>query len=136
MKQTFDIEDYLYGLFDGSAELKAAITGGIYKGDERPDDSKLEDVVINTITTTQEFTPQKAVSNVNIYVPNINIKTGGQNQKKANRTRLKELSVMAAGILRGASIEGLTFWITNQVTVKDPDINQHFVNLRIEWNIH
>jgi hypothetical protein len=136
MIQTFDTDNYLYGILNSSTELKGALTGGIYKDDERPEGSEKEDIVVNTITTTQDYTPQKAVSNVNIYVPDISVKIGGQNQKKANRKRLKELSEMVVGIIRGARISGLSLWITNQTTVKEQGVDQHFVNLRVEWNIH
>lgn len=134
MMQTFDTDNIIYDLLKGSA-LNTEITGDIFTG-ERPDDSLKEDVVINTITTSQDLSPQKAVSNVNIYVSDIDVKISGKNQKKANRKRLKELSEITSAILRSAKIEGLLILITNQATINEPGANQHFVNLRIEWNIH
>ena len=67
LKTSFDTDAILYGILSRSP-LKAALSGGIYVGDDRPADSMAEDVVINTITLTQEYHPQQGVSNVNVYV--------------------------------------------------------------------
>lgn len=68
MKTSFDIDRIVFDLLSKSQELKNTLKGGIYYQDDRPDDSADEDVVINTITLTQDYLPQLATSNVNIYV--------------------------------------------------------------------
>lgn len=136
MKQTFDTDNYLFGVLKASSALTTALTGGIYVMGERPDNSIKEDIVINTITLTQDSAPQSGVSNVNIYVADIDVTLSGQKQKKANRKRLKELTTMVLEILTAANIEGLRYWVTNQNTIAERDLSQHFANLRIEWNIH
>lgn len=134
MKTSFDTDDILYQILSSNTELKNMVTGGIYKG-ERPDSSEKEDIVINTITVTQDL-PQQGASNVNIYVPDMSIKIAGKPQRKANTERLRVLTNKVLNILADASVEGLMFWVTNQSVLKEPDVFQHFSNLRIEWNIH
>jgi hypothetical protein len=136
MKQTFDTDNYLYGVLKASTVLVAALTGGIYVMGERPDDSIKEDVVINTIDLTQNYVPQLGTSNVNIHVSDIDVTIGGKQQKKANRARMQSLTTTVLSVLSAAKIEGLKYIVTNQTTIKEPEMSQHFVNLRIEWSIH
>ena len=134
MKTIFDTDDILYQILSSNNELKNMLTGGIYKS-ERPDSSEKEDIVINTITVTQEL-PQQGSSNVNIYVPDMSVKIAGKPQRKANTERLRTLTKKVIDVLADASVEGLMFWVTNQSVLKESDVFQHFSNLRIEWNIH
>lgn len=134
MKTSFDTDAILFDLLRKSP-LKNAISGGIYVGDTRPADSEDEDVVVNTITLTQDFLPQIATSNVNIYASDVNKTIKSKNQLQANRTRLKSLTDKAMTTLRGARITGLKLIPTSQVVLAEPSVKQHFVNIRIEWNI-
>ena len=134
MKQTFDTDSILYGILKDSP-LKNAISGGFYVGDDRPDDSQDEDVVVNSIHLTQDFHPQIGTSNVNIYVPDNIVEIKGKQQLKSNRVRLKALSEMAMTALRSAKVPGLLFTIESQTTLAESSIKQHFVNIRISWNI-
>lgn len=134
MKQTFDTDSILYGILMKSP-VKNAISGNIYVGDDRPDDSQDEDIVVNSIDLTQDYLPQIGTSNVNIYVSDMIVEIGGKQQMKANRVRLKALSEKAMEALRGAKVPGLMFSIENQYTLAEPTTKQHYVNIRISWNI-
>lgn len=134
MKTTFDTDTFLFSLLRESP-VSAAINGGIYVGDDRPDDSIKEDIVVNSIDLTQDYLPQIGTSNVNIYVPDKSVKIGGKQQLQANRTRLKALSEKAIAVLRGANITGLKIILESQTILAEPSVNQHFVNIRINWNI-
>ena len=134
MKTSFDTDDTLYTILRLNVELKNMVTGGIYKT-ERPDSSEMEDIVVNTITVTQEL-PQQGASNVNIYVPDLTIKVAGKPQRKADTERLRMITNKVITVLADASVEGLMFWVTNQSVMKEPEVFQHFSNLKIEWNIH
>ena len=79
--------------------------------------------------------PQIATSNVNIYVKDSNKKIKGKNQLQANRTRLKVLSKKVIDILRGAKITGLKIIPGSQTLLAEKDIKQHYVNIRVDWNI-
>jgi hypothetical protein len=104
-------------------------------GDDRPDDSANEDIVVNSIDLTQDYLPQTGSSNVNIYVPDAKVKIDGKQQQQANRSRLKDLSEKTMDILRGANVTGLKLTPVSQRILAEPSIKQHYVNIRIEWNI-
>lgn len=135
MKQTFDTDSILYQILNGSPAILSAISGGVYI-DERPDGSESEDIVVNTIDLTQEHAPQLGTSNVNIHVSDIDVQINGVQQKKKNRERLKSLTTIVLDALKSAKIEGLALIVTNQTTIKEPTINQHYVNIRVDWVIH
>lgn len=135
MKQTFDTDSILYQILNGSPAILSAISGGVYI-DERPDGSEAEDIVVNTIDLTQEHAPQLGTSNLNIHVSDIDVQINGVQQKKKNRERLKSLTTIVLDALKSAKIEGLALIVTNQTTIKEPTINQHYVNIRVDWVIH
>lgn len=135
MKQTFDTDSILYQILNGSPAILSAISGGVYI-DERPDGSEAEDIVVNTIDLTQEHAPQLGTSNVNIHVSDIDVQINSVQQKKKNRERLKSLTTIVLDALKSAKIEGLALIVTNQTTIKEPTINQHYVNIRVDWVIH
>jgi hypothetical protein len=130
----FDTDDILYAVLTGSLELREAISGDIYVGD-RPDDSQKEDVTVNTLAIPYDKI-QEAISNVNIHVPNLKARIKGKEQRKKHRERLRKLSRLVISVLEGASVPNLLFWVEGQHTMGEPEICQHYVNLRIRWNIH
>lgn len=134
MKTTFDTDAILFSLLANSP-VKAAISGGIYVGDDRPDNSTLEDIVVNSIDLTQDYLPQLGTSNVNIYVTDKNKKIKGVQQLQADRIRLKALTEMVIAELKKANITGLKLILGNQTLLAEPSVKQHFVNIRIDWNI-
>lgn len=134
MKTSFDIDKIVYDLLSKSA-VKESISGGIYYQDDRPDDSSKEDIVINTIVMTQDFLPQLATSNVNIYVADQPRRIGKTEQLKPNHKRLSELTKLVVAVLRNSRIEGLKLIPESQSVLQEPSIKQHFCNIRIAWNI-
>lgn len=134
MKTIADIESILFRMLKGNTTLQG-LTGGIYLGTDRPIDSKLEDIEINSINLTQKHLPQLGVSNINIYVPDISVTINGVKQQKANRVRLDELSKVVLTLIRGTVVEGLTITPAFQYSFAVPEINQHFTNVRLDWNI-
>jgi hypothetical protein len=133
MLLSFDTDNILFQVLNSSDELKAALTGGIYTTG-RPDNSDKEDITVNTITVNGS-SPQRGASNVNIHVPDLKLNIAGQEQRKENRERLRELSTLVISLLEAARVEGLLFWISNQAILREPEVSQHYTNLRIEWNI-
>jgi len=135
MKQTFDTDSILFGILKGNTELEGVISGGIYIR-QRPDNSIKEDIVVNTIDLTQEYAPQIGTSNINIHCLDMPVIIEGTQQKKANLARLRSISELVLGIVRAVKIDGLTFTPSNQTLIQEAEINQHYVNIRINWNIH
>lgn len=134
MKSSFDTDAILYKLLRDSS-VKAEISGDIYYEGDRPADSDKEDIIINTVTLTQDFYPQLGDSNVNVYVKDSIISIGGKQQRVVNRARLKQLTELVIGVIRDSRVKGLKANLRWQRTLQEADINQTFVNIRISWNI-
>ncbi len=134
MKQTFDTDTILFQKLKASA-ISSEITGGIYKR-KRPLNSVKEDIVVNTITLSQDFHPQLGTSNVNIHVPDVSVSISGVSQKMPNEARMKELSEMVISLIRDSFVQGLLMNLESQTVITDPETDQHYVNIRVNWNIH
>jgi hypothetical protein len=129
MKTTLDTNNVLFEALKNSS-LKSAITGKVYKG-KRPINSNTEDVVINSLPITNEQL-QRSVSNVNIFVPDINV-SGSAIDKVPNYVRLKQLMVFAESDL-SAGISGEFLWsIQQQTVIEDNESDSHYVNIRIDF---
>lgn len=131
MKTTFDTDGILFRLLKG----KMSNQGGCYVGDERPENSTAEDIVVNTIDLTIDSLPQIGTSNINIYTQDTTKKIGSKMQVSANRQRLESLSKEALMILRDANLDGMELVPGNMVIMYDQKVKQHFANIRIDWNI-
>lgn len=131
MKTIFDTDGILFALLDN----KTSIKGGCYVGDDRPENSVNEDIVINTIDLAQDTLPQIGTSNINIYTADTSKKIKGKIQVSANRTRLKALAEEALELVRNANIDGLMIIPGNMLIMYEPNTHQHFINIRIDWNI-
>ena len=133
MISTFDIETIIYDVLN-VASLKSIISGDVYKSDDRPLNSDKEDIEINTIALTQEPYPQQGISNINIYVPDMEVSIDGKQQLKANKARLKAISDKVKELI--LSYRKVCFMIDLENIVKDSDIKQHFVNIRLSYNYY
>lgn len=135
MIQTFDTDAILYKLLNGSTSVKSLISGGIYVR-KRPDGSELQDIVVNTIALSQEYEPQIGTSNINIHVSDLTVTAAGKQQKMPNIEKMKTISANVLELVRSTKIAGLAMVVENQTTIQEPEINQHYVNIRINWFIH
>ena len=134
-RTSFDQDNILYQLLNGSTALKSAISGGIYKM-VRPDGSKLEDVVINSISVL-DGSIQPGVSNVNIHVSDIDqTSTDGTKYKAPDTARLKVLTEIVYPILGNVYGTSYMFYVSGQWIIKEPETKQHYVNLRINFRHH
>ena len=131
MTTASDTAGILFELLNG----KTSINGGCYVGDDRPENSTDEDIVVNTIDLSQDTLPQIGTSNINIYTPDTSKKIKGKMQVSANRTRLKALAEEALELVRNANIDGLMIIPGNMLIMYEPNTHQHFINIRIDWNI-
>ena len=69
MKQTFDLDEIMFKLLNVKT-ITDEISGGIYLGDGRPEDSSKEDVVVNSRLPSasrnnecEHLCPRQAISN-------------------------------------------------------------------------
>lgn len=132
MKTALDQTTAIYRILNTSAALKLAITGDIYKT-VRPANSKLEDVVVNTIVLG-EGSFQRGVSNVNIHVPDIQ-QTAKDSSKyfAANEGRLKVLSEIVRPLIEDVFQDDFSMSISGTYAIGEPEINQHYLNFRIDF---
>ena len=133
---SIDTDDILYKIVAEAVSTGIVkISGIVCTQGERPDDSETEDIVINTITVTHDK-PQTGTSNVNIYASDLKVKIRGKEQRKANRERLREIGNALVSYLDAQNIADLEFWIESDIVLQEQQVNQHYRNIRISWNIH
>lgn len=138
MKQcsSIDTDDILFKIVSEAVTSgKVVINGGVFTQGERPDDSEAEDIVINTITVTHDK-PQTGTSNVNIYAKDLKLRIKGKEQRKADRERLRTIGDALVAYLDAQNIADLEYWIESDIVIKELEVNQHYRNIRISWNIH
>lgn len=131
-----DTDDILFKIVSEAVTSgKVVINGGVFTQGERPDDSEAEDIVINTITVTHDK-PQTGTSNVNIYAKDLKLRIKGKEQRKADRERLRTIGNALVAYLDAQNIADLEYWIESDIVIKELEVNQHYRNIRISWNIH
>lgn len=133
---SIDTDDILFKIVSEAVTSgKVVINGGVFTQGERPDDSEAEDIVINTITVTHDK-PQTGTSNVNIYAKDLKLRIKGKEQRKADRERLRTIGNALVAYLDAQDIADLEYWIESDIVIKELEVNQHYRNIRISWNIH
>lgn len=133
---SIDTDDILFKIVSEAVTSgKVVINGGVFTQGERPDDSEAEDIVINTITVTHDK-PQTGTSNVNIYAKDLMLRIKGKEQRKADRERLRTIGNALVAYLDAQNIADLEYWIESDIVIKELEVNQHYRNIRISWNIH
>lgn len=133
---SIDTDDILFKIVSEAVTSgKVVINGGVFTQGERPDDSEAEDIVINTITVTHDK-PQTGTSNVNIYAKDLKLRIKGKEQRKADRERLRNIGDALVAYLDAQNIADLEYWIESDIVIKELEVNQHYRNIRISWNIH
>lgn len=133
---SIDTDDILFKIVSEAVTSgKVVINGGVFTQGERPDDSEAEDIVINTITVTHDK-PQTGTSNVNIYAKDLKLRIKGKEQRKVDRERLRTIGNALVAYLDAQNIADLEYWIESDIVIKELEVNQHYRNIRISWNIH
>ena len=133
---SIDTDDILFKIVSEAVTSgKVVKNGGVFTQGERPDDSEAEDIVINTITVTHDK-PQTGTSNVNIYAKDLKLRIKGKEQRKADRERLRTIGDALVAYLDAQNIADLEYWIESDIVIKELEVNQHYRNIRISWNIH
>lgn len=131
LKTPFDTDAILFKMLRG----KTSANGGVYVGDDRPENSDREDIVVNTIDLESDALPQIGTSNVNVYVTDTSKRINGKMQVSANRARLDSLTQEVLKIIRNTVVPGCTANVKSTTYMNEPNTKQHFVNIRIDWNI-
>lgn len=127
------IERDLWTYLNGSTLItsRSCINGSIYRGENRPEGSIKEDVVINYLSGYDDQF-QTGIVIVNIYVPDIAV--NGYARKLADTRRLEQLSEMLTDYIEDEYNEEYGWYIEETPRVLEADeIEQHFVNARVRF---
>lgn len=130
VKTEQQIERDFYSFIKGS-NLGAAIKGGIYRSEMRPNDAKTEDLVVKYLAGIDEQI-QSGVVILNIYVPDIAYQDG---RKVIDHKRIGELQELVNEFVN--SNDNSEYWMqtdTTPTTMKNEEIEQHFIYVRIKFN--
>lgn len=137
MKTSTEIIDmiYKYLVTTDLVTGENGLSGGVYPL-QRPEGSDKEDLVIGTLSLDGEDV-QIGVFNLNLHIPNLKVVVNGKPQKQPNRERMRVLS----GMLRDAISEhyfdeACSAWITDIVEIKEPNLDDWYVNHRLEIRFH
>lgn len=122
-----EIVDLMYTYLSGSG-LRAAVTGGLYKNNERPVNSTSEDIVISNLGTPN-LQMQLSVLNVNIWVPMIQI----NGVWYADHARMETLASLAQADLKLTVFDGYHFRLQQQLLFREEEVKQYFINNRVEF---
>lgn len=130
MKTGYELVDLLWLRLDSSADLKASISGGIYKH-KRPDSSVKQDIVINALTGNNEQL-QKSVLNINFHCPNLHISKGGQPAVFVpDNVKLKEISNKIIALVDDHWTEDYHSIVEKQQHFEEFELKETFSNIRI-----
>lgn len=128
-----ETDDIIYRLLANNEAISTAVGGRIYPA-ERPDGSTTADIVVNSIALDTNM-PQTGTSNINIHVPDTKVTISGRQQYHTDRERLRTITALVVAAIEGMATEGITLRISNQNVIAEESIHQHYMNLRVEWNI-
>jgi len=129
-----ELNTKIYKLLSANSQLVSAINGRIYK-QKRPDNSKKEDIVVNTISVSHDH-PQEATSNINIHIPDKQVKIDGVQQYTPQTDKLESLTKKVVDIVKAANYTGISLWVSVESLIKEDNINEHYQNIRLSWIIY
>lgn len=139
MITNYDIDKLLYASIKARFEMPQTpvsgivyISGGVYNGD-RPLNSKVEDITIRTLSIAGDGFPQEAVTNVNVYVPDVAESEGGYVR---DGKRLEILSNAVADYISTLSYPNMAVAVDTIAEVPLEHVRQHYVNFRLRVYVY
>lgn len=115
-----------------SKEIDKIITGKIYK-DRRPVNSIQEDIVINSLTMTNDYL-QNGVFNVNCHIPMKIINVGGITQCVQDEARMKTISTALYEALNEVWQDNFNLYVVNHQVIEDG--GDMYYNFRVSINAY
>lgn len=128
------IEDDIFG-FVKAGPLAAMISGDVYKFGTRPRSSDKEDIIVKFVEGFDGQIQDGTVV-INVYIPNVDPYSDGVFVR--NITRCKAIETAADAWVRTltTSVSNYRFRLSHTIqTVEDFDINQHFVTIRLKYQL-
>lgn len=130
MKTDQEIKQEVYDYIKGSV-LEKAVSGVLTKR-KRPLNSKKEDIVISVLANGNAQR-QEAFVNVNIYVPDQNVKKNGQFEEDGER--LEELERLSADFLNVFWVGPARISLDTQRTLEVENGTEHVINNKLLYLI-
>ena len=131
-----EIEDDVYG-FVKDSPLALLISGDVYKDGVRPRDSEKEDAIVKFVTGYDGADPiQGGTVVINIYVPDADPYKNGVLVRDIKRC--KEIEIAANEWVESFTVAKSNYKFKKAqtiCTVAEPDINQHFVSIRLRFKL-
>lgn len=124
----FDGKQWIYDLLNIN-EVKSNISGKIYKN-KRPTESKLEDIVINSILMDNGFL-QDGTFNVNCYVPFLSVTINNISQSMPNEKKLSEIFQIVNPLLDDVFKDDFNLTIERHETIDVETEKASYINFRI-----
>ena len=135
MRTSKEIQTDLLALLVDSP-LAQAISGKVYRGGQRPRDSKTEDITLH-ITSVTASQRQEGVAVVNVFVPDIPVGLTATLTEDARRTaELERIATnWAEGLTANLTGEYLIRLASAVYTMREEETKEHFVVVRLRFSI-
>ena len=130
MKTDQEIKTEIFEYIKGST-LEDTVSGVLTKR-KRPLNSKCEDIVITVLANRNEQ-KQQAFVNVNIYVPDQNVKKNGQYEE--NGERIEILEKLSSEFLNVFWVGSARISLEEQHTFEAPNGVEHIINNKLLYQI-
>ena len=135
MRTSKEIQTDLLALLVDSP-LAQAVSGKVYRGGQRPRDSKNEDITLH-ITSVTASQRQEGVAVVNIFVPDIPVGMTATLAEDARRTaELERIATnWAEGLTTNLTGEYLIRLASAVYTMQEKETKEHFVGVKLRFSI-
>lgn len=116
-----------------SSALPSLISGKVYRKGYRPRDSKLEDAIV-IFTTGLPGQIETGVVTVNIYIPDIDPYQNGVLVEDGQRSEALERAAAVWVDSLTCAVSNYKFKLQQTIyTEEEPDINQHFIVVKLRY---
>lgn len=115
------------------SQLPGLVDGGVYRFGTRPFNSTREDIVVKFVTGL-DGQWQSGVAVVNTYVPDI---SNGDGTTIRNITRCRAIESKVLEFVQRLNPDPKYLFSTDATiqTISEPDIKQHFINLKLKFKL-
>jgi hypothetical protein len=135
MKTAKEVQTEIMALLRGTTLIDSTISGMLYRSGYRPRDSKKEDAVV-IFTTGLPGQIQTGVVAINIYVPDIPLANGLMVENGARCDTLEKAAQAWVDTLTAHRSDYIFEQQQTIYTEADPDIQQHFIVVKLKYKFY
>lgn len=131
MKTTYKVVEILIGHLVAIG-IESEIDGDIYR--VRPMNSKQSDIVVNALPIDNEQL-QSGILNVNIHVPNLVVNVNSvQDNSQPDTEKMEAITEKVIAAIDEVWDADYSFHVQQQMVFEEPAFNEHYSNIRVEFN--